>query len=144
MEPFPDPLWLPEQDPAVVPRQSQRHSQVPLAVDQLHPLDLRQTDLEDEAAHLSNARRPFLEALEIVAGEDEEPLLPPGEQLVSLLPQQALLDGGTGGGGWGVAAKAGGRVGGGGGGGEAVHGRVGVVHAAGEAVFTAVVARRLE
>ena len=45
-------------------------------------------------AHRDGAR--LLEALQVVRREDEEPLLPPGEDLVPLLPQDALADGGAG------------------------------------------------
>ena len=51
---------------------------------------LNELDLEDECAHLCDARGAPLEALQVVLGEDEEALLPPREDLVPLLPHQAL------------------------------------------------------
>ena len=51
---------------------------------------LREPELEYESAHLGDARRPLLEALQVVRGQDEESLLPPREHLVPLLPQQSL------------------------------------------------------
>ena len=51
---------------------------------------LREPQLEYESAHLRDARRPLLEALQVVRGQDEESLLPTGEHLVPLLPEQPL------------------------------------------------------
>ena len=51
---------------------------------------LREPQLEDESAHLCDARRALLEALQVVGRQDEESLLPPREHLVPLLPQQTL------------------------------------------------------
>ena len=51
---------------------------------------LGEPQLEYESAHLGDARRPLLEALQVVRGQDEESLLPPREHLVPLLPQQPL------------------------------------------------------
>ncbi len=51
---------------------------------------LLQPDLEYERSHLGDPGRPPPEALQVVRSQYEEPLLPPGEQLVALLPHQAL------------------------------------------------------
>lgn len=48
--------------------------------------------LENEPSHFCEPGGPFLEAVEVLLGEDEEPLFPSGEELVPLLPQQPLLD----------------------------------------------------
>ena len=51
--------------------------------------------LEYEASHLSDLAGLLLEALEEVSGQDEISLLPPGEDLIPLLPQQTFLDAGV-------------------------------------------------
>ena len=48
--------------------------------------------LEDESSHFCEPGGALLEAVEVFLGEDEESLLPPGEELVPLLPQKPLLD----------------------------------------------------
>ena len=62
-------------------------------VQQLDGLHLRQLDGKDELAHLGDPAGALLEALEKIPRQDEIPLLPSGEDLVSLLPQQPLLQG---------------------------------------------------
>jgi hypothetical protein len=52
--------------------------------------------LVDEFAHFCDSWCAFLETLEVVRREDEVPLLPLREELVSLLPQQTFLDRGRG------------------------------------------------
>ena len=47
--------------------------------------------LEYEPAHLGESGAALLEAVEVVLGEDEVALLPPREELVPLLPEEALL-----------------------------------------------------
>ena len=47
--------------------------------------------LEYEPAHLGEPRAALLEAVEVVLGEDEVALLPTREELVPLLPEEALL-----------------------------------------------------
>lgn len=47
---------------------------------------------ENESSHFTDSGRAFLVTLQIVLGEDEEPLLPPGEESIPLLPEQSLLD----------------------------------------------------
>lgn len=66
---------------------------VGLLVLPLHPLHVDQFDLEEELAHL---RYPIgsggpSEAVQVVPGEDEVPLLPAAEEFVALLPQEASL-----------------------------------------------------
>jgi hypothetical protein len=51
---------------------------------------LGEFDSKNESSHLGDSRRALLEALQVVLGQQEETLLPPGEQLVLLLPQQSL------------------------------------------------------
>ncbi len=55
---------------------------------------LREPDLEDERSHLCDPGGAPAEALQVVGGQDEEALLPPGEELVPLLPQEAPQQGG--------------------------------------------------
>ena len=70
-----------------------------------------QTDLVEELPHLGDpAAGAPLEAVEVLPGEEEVPLLPPGEDPVSLGPEEALADHGGGGGGGG---RRGGQEGGG-------------------------------
>lgn len=50
--------------------------------------------LEYELSHVGDLVRAggALEAVEVVPGENEVTLFPPGEQALSLLPEEALLD----------------------------------------------------
>ena len=50
------------------------------------------THLEQEFSHLGELWAVLLEAVEVILGQDEEPLLPPGEELVPLVPQDPLPD----------------------------------------------------
>jgi hypothetical protein len=47
--------------------------------------------LKNESSHFCDFRGCLFEAVEVIFGEDEVPLLPSRKQLVPLLPQQALL-----------------------------------------------------
>jgi hypothetical protein len=47
--------------------------------------------LKNESSHFCDFGRGLFEAVEVIFGEDEVPLLPSRKQLVPLLPQQALL-----------------------------------------------------
>ena len=96
---------------------------------------LWQPQLKNESSHLGHPGCSLPEALQVVLSENEEPLLPPGENLVALLPEKAFPDG------RGIDHTAGGglvgnTVSGSGGGGVIMTCRV-------EAVFTAEVAVNL-
>ena len=44
--------------------------------------------LEHEVPHLAELCQPLLEALDVLLGDDDEPLLPPAEQLPLLDPHE--------------------------------------------------------
>ena len=54
--------------------------------------------LEHEVPHLTELRQPLLEALDVLLGDDDEPLLPPAEQLPLLHPHESPVQGEGGGG----------------------------------------------
>jgi hypothetical protein len=51
--------------------------------------------LVNEFSHFCNSGSSFFEALKVVWRENEVSFLPLRKKLVALLPQQALLDGGS-------------------------------------------------
>ena len=58
-----------------------------------YELKQNQHYLKNEPSHFGDFGCGLLEAVEGVFGENEVPLLPPGEELVSLLPKESLLQG---------------------------------------------------
>ena len=49
--------------------------------------------LEHEVSHLTELSQPLLEALDVLLGDDDEPLLPPAEQLPLLHPHEGPVQG---------------------------------------------------
>ena len=60
--------------------------------------------LEHEVPHLAELRQPLLEALNVLLSDDDEPLLPPAEQLPLLHPHEGPVQR-EGGGGVGVRGR---------------------------------------
>merc|ERR1719330_1640960 len=72
-----------------------RDGKVSSFINQFQGLHIIQFNFENKGSHLRYPRSSFLETLEVVLGEDEEPFLPPGEKFIFLLPESSFLEGGV-------------------------------------------------